>query len=96
MVPPEVFDVLLEEGTVGAVVPGVGETAVDVGAGEDEAATAAERNKGVERFEGRGHKKNFRICLILALVRRGSKKRVQGGEKWFRVGAVNLVNVILG
>ena len=42
--PPGALDVVLELHAQGAVVPGVGQAAVDFGAGEDEAAALAQRD----------------------------------------------------
>ena len=42
LLPPGLLDVVLQLHTQGAVVPGVGQAAVDLGAGEDEAAALAQ------------------------------------------------------
>ena len=48
--PPGVLDVALELDAQGAVVPGGAEAAVDLGAGEDEAAAFAQRDDGVQVY----------------------------------------------
>ena len=57
--PPSALDVVLELNAEGAVVPGVGETAVDLRAGEDEAAVFAKRDDFVHSLCGIIHD----ICL---------------------------------
>ena len=47
---PRLFDVVLELHAQRAVVPGVGKTAVDLAAGEDEAAVFAQVDDGIEIF----------------------------------------------
>ena len=49
--PPGLLDVALELDAHGAVVPGVGEAAVDLAAGKDEAAALAQRDN---LFHGHG------------------------------------------
>ena len=49
--PPELLDVVLELDAERAVVPGVGQSAVDIRAGKDESAPLAERD---DLFHGRG------------------------------------------
>ena len=48
--PPGALDVVLELHAQGAVVPGVGQAAVDLGAGENEAAALAQRNDLIHGF----------------------------------------------
>src|SRR3954453_12922032 len=51
-VPPEIRDVALEQHAVVPVVVRVGDSAVDLGGGEDQAAALAERDDLVERSCG--------------------------------------------
>ena len=55
LLPPGLFDVVLQLHAQRAVVPGVGEAAVDLGAGEDEAAVFAQGNDLVHGFLGVFH-----------------------------------------
>ena len=52
LLPPSLLDVVLELNAQGAVVPRVGETAVDLGAGEDEAAVLTQRDDLVHSLCG--------------------------------------------
>ena len=47
--PPGLFNVILEFHTQGAVVPGVGQSAVDLGSGKDKSAVFAQGNQLVHR-----------------------------------------------
>ena len=53
--PPGLLDVVLQLHAQGAVVPGVGQAAVDLAAGEDDAAVFAEGDDLVHRFFGVFH-----------------------------------------
>ena len=60
--PPSFLDVVLELNAQGAVVPGVGETAVDLGAGEDEAAVLTQRDDLIHCFCGIIHDSITFLC----------------------------------
>ena len=55
LLPPGALDVVFQLHAQRAVVPGVGEAAVDLGAGEDEAAVFAQRDDLVHGFFGVFH-----------------------------------------
>ena len=59
LLPPCALDVVLQLSAEGAVVPGVGETAVDLTAGEEEAAVLAQGNDFVHCFFGVFHNSSF-------------------------------------
>ena len=59
---PGVLDVVLQTGAEGAVVPGVGQAAVDLGAGKDKAPVFAEGHDFVHGFFGVIHSFGFPPC----------------------------------
>ena len=66
VLPPQVFEVLLELDAVGAVVPRVGETAVDLGAGEDETPALGEGDDVLEVCK---------LCHFLSVATAGLRDR---------------------
>ena len=59
LLPPGALDVVLQLDAERAVVPGVGEAAVDLGAGEDEASVLAQSHDPVHGFFGIFHVSSF-------------------------------------
>ena len=65
LLPPRALDVVLKFHAQRAVIPGVRQTAVDFGAGEDEAAALAQRDKLVHRVVLHlCHEKTFFLSLV--------------------------------
>ena len=62
LLPPGLFDVVLQLHAQGAVVPGIGETAVDLAAGEDKSPAFAQGNDLVHGFFRIFHRKSTPIC----------------------------------
>ena len=72
LLPPRLLDVVLQLHTQGAVVPGVGEAAVDLAAGEDEATALAQGNELVHGLFSVVHNKTSFLPRLAAAFSQGS------------------------